>query len=424
MAVPQRESARRLMGAAPASIAVAGGGISGFSAVRELRRQGYTGTLHLVDPAGLPYDRPPLSKAFLAGTLDRPALQLAPARWYEDNGTSVIADTVDTLEPGNGIAPPVLTLGSGRELAADVVLLATGARARRLPLPGMELPRVFTLRSAGDAERLREQLAPGAHLVILGAGLIGAEVAGTARALGAAVTLVDPAELPSAQAVGPEMAHYLQGLHAGRGTTCVRGTAAAITPDGAGVTVELADGGRLRATAVLVAAGSEPETALAEAAGLAVDGGVLVDGSGQTSHPRIFAAGDSSRRRNSDGRPGRRFEHWDAARRTGEAAAAGMLGIDPPAGAVDWFWSDRYGVHLEVAGSMAVPGQSVLRGGPGPGFTAFRLGPDGTLAGVAAVDGGTAVRAGRKLIETGRLLDPAQLADPSVDLRRLARGKA
>nr|WP_304659654.1 FAD-dependent oxidoreductase [Arthrobacter sp. zg-Y1116] len=410
--------------AAPASIAVVGGGIAGFSAVRELRRRGYAGTLFLVDPAGLPYDRPPLSKAFLAGTLDRLRLQLAPEQWYEDNGITVLADAVDKLDAGNGTEAPVLALASGRDLAADVVLLATGARARRLPLPGMDLPGVFTLRSADDARALQGHLAAGAHLVILGAGLVGAEVAGTARALGAGVTLVDPAELPFAQAVGPAMAGYLHHLHAVHGTGYVRGAAAAIFPDGNSLRVELADGGSLAGTAVLVAAGSEPETALAEAAGLAVDGGLLVDASGRTTHPRIFAAGDSSRRLGPDGVPGRRYEHWDAARRTGEAAAAGMLGAEPPAGTADWFWSDRYGVHLEVAGSMAVPGRTVLRGEPGSGFMVFRLGLDGALAGAAAVDGGTAVRAARKLIESGRILDPAQLQDPAVDLRRLARAKA
>ncbi|MCC9204088.1 NAD(P)/FAD-dependent oxidoreductase [Arthrobacter sp. zg-Y769] len=411
------------MVAAPASIAVVGGGIAGFSAVRELRRHGYAGELSLVDPAGLPYDRPPLSKAFLAGTLDRLRLQLAPGQWYADNRTTVIADTVDKLDAGNGTEAPVLALASGRELAADAVLLATGARARRLPLPGMDLPGVFTLRSAGDAQALQAYLDADAHLVILGAGLIGAEVAGTARGLGAAVTLVDPAELPAASAVGVDMAGYLHHLHAVHGTKYVRGAAAAVTGAGKSLLVELADGGTLRGTAVLVAAGSEPETALAETAGLSVDGGVLVDAAGRTSHPRIFAAGDSSRRIGPDGVPGRRFEHWDAARRTGEAAAAGMLGVDPPAEAVDWFWSDRYGVHLEVAGSMAVPGRTVLRGEPGAGFTAFRLGVDGILAGVAAVDGGTAVRAARKLIESGRILDPGLLRDPGTDLRRLARGK-
>ncbi|MDM7991472.1 FAD-dependent oxidoreductase [Arthrobacter sp. zg-Y877] len=409
---------------APASIAVVGGGIAGFSAVRELRRRGYAGVLSLVDPAGLPYDRPPLSKAFLAGTLDRLRLQLAPRQWFEDNSISVIADSAGMLDAGSGTTAPVLALTSGTELTADVVLLATGARARRLPLPGADLPGVFTLRSAGDAEALRERIIPGAHLVILGAGLIGAEVAGTARALGADVTLVDPAGLPSASAVGPEMAGSLHQLHTAHGTHSRRGMPAAIRADGGALTVELTDGSRLSATAVLMAAGSEPVTELARGAGLAVDGGVLVDGSGRTSHPRVFAAGDSSRRIGSGGVPGRRFEHWDAARHTGEAAAAGMLGVDPPAAAVDWFWSDRYGVHLEVAGSMTVPGRTVLRGEPGPGFMAFRLGADGTLAGVAAVDAGTAVRAARRLIETGRRVDPEQLRDPAVDLRRLARAKA
>ena len=396
-----------------------GGGIAGFSAVRELRRQGYTGALHLVDPAGLPYDRPPLSKTFLAGTLDRSRLELAPQGWYREHGISLIADTAVKLDPGSG-----LTLGSGARLSADAVLLATGARARRLPLAGMDLPGVLTLRSADNALALQSRLRPGAHLVILGAGLVGAETASTARSLGAAVTLVDPAELPFNRVAGPDLAGYLHGLHAEHGTAYLRDRAEAISRDAEGaLTVHLSGGVSLAATAVLVAAGSEPETALAEEAGLEVADGVLVDGCGRTSRPGVFAAGDSSRRRNSDGGPGRRFEHWDAARRTGEAAAAGILGVEPAAAAPDWFWSDRYGVHVEVAGSLAGSGQTVLRGDPGPGFMVFRLDGSGALAGVAAVDGGTAVRAARKLIETGRRVDPALLRDPEVDLRRLARGK-
>lgn len=404
----------------PASVAVVGGGIAGFSAVRELRRRGYTGTLQMVDPGGLPYDRPPLSKAFLAGSLDRERLQLAPARWYADNGVELLADSVCKLNPGS--AASVLTLSSGPELTADMVLLATGARARRLPVPGMDLPGVLTLRTAEDAGQLRSVIGPDTRLVILGAGLIGAETAATARSLGARVTLVDPAALPFERTVGPDMAAYLHGLHAAHGTSYVRGRAAGITADAGCLSVDLDGGGRLAATAVLVAVGGEPVTALAEDAGLLVDGGILVDRTGRTSHPRIFAAGDSARR-GGDGVPGRRFEHWDAARRTGEAAAAGMLADTAPAAGADWFWSDRYGVHLEVAGSLAVPGRTVLRGVPGPGFMSFRVAVDGTLAGVAAVDAGTSVRAARKLIESGRVVDAAALGDAAADLRRMARAK-
>nr|WP_231708657.1 FAD-dependent oxidoreductase [Arthrobacter sp. zg-Y20] len=425
VAVPQPGSAGRVnAGPAPATVAVVGGGIAGFSAVRELRRRGYAGTLQLIDPDGLPYDRPPLSKAFLAGTLDLPQLELAPRGWYADNAVEVVTDTAVKLDAGHGT--PALTLASGGQLRADAVLLAAGARARRLPLPGMDLPGVLTLRSAADALALRQRLFPGAHLVIIGAGLVGAETASTARALGAAVTMVDPAYLPFERAAGPDMARYLHGLHAAHGTAYLQDTPAAIVA-GAGddaLTVVLAAGAALPATTVLVSVGSEPETALAEEAGLQVHDGILVDGSGATSQPGIFAAGDSSRLRNSDGTPGRRFEHWDAARRTGEAAAAGILGVEPPQAAPDWFWSDRYGIHLEMAGSMAGPGRTVLRGEPGPGFMVFRVSPAGTLAGVAAVDGGTAVRAARKLIESGRAVDPAQLQDPAADLRKMARGKS
>ncbi|MDN3903460.1 FAD-dependent oxidoreductase [Arthrobacter sp. YD2] len=407
--------------AGPASVAVVGGGIAGFSAVRELRRRGYAGTLQLVDPDGLPYDRPPLSKAFLAGSLDRERLQLAPARWYADNGVDLLAESVCKLNPGS--AESVLTLSSGAELAADVVLLATGARARRLPLPGMDLPGVLTLRTAGDAGQLRALMGPEARLVILGAGLIGAETAATARGLGAEVTLVDPAELPFERVVGPEMAGYLHGLHAAHGTGYVRGRAVGIAADGRALSVDLEDGRRLTATAVLVAVGGEPVTALAEDAGLEVDGGILVDRAGRTSHPRVFAAGDSARLRGGGSLSGRHFEHWDAARRTGETAAAGILADTPPAPGADWFWSDRYGVHLEVAGSLSVPGRTVLRGAPGPGFMTFRVADDGTLAGVAAVDAGTSVRAARRLIESGRAVDPAALADAGADLRRMARAR-
>lgn len=408
-------------GAEPGSILVVGGGIAGFSAVRELRRRGYPGTVQMVDPARLPYDRPPLSKAFLAGELDRQQLQLAPHQWYADNRVEVLADSVVKLDPGTGTAPVEAVLASGERIRTDAVLLATGARARRLPLPGMDLPGVLTLRSAEDAVALRAQVHPGAQLVIIGAGLIGAETAGTARSLGAAVTLVDPAQLPFERVVGAEMAGYLHGLHAGHGTSYLQDRPAAITRAPGGLAVELQGGRTLPATAVLVAAGSEAETTLAAQAGLNVDGGVLVDSAGRTSHPRVFAAGDSSRPAGTA--PGRRFEHWDAARRTGEAAAAGLLGLEPPLPAADWFWSDRYGVHLEVAGSLAAPGQTVLRGEPGPGFMVFRVGADGTLAGVAAVNGGTSVRAARRLIESRRPVEAAALADPGVDLRRLARAK-
>ena len=307
--------------------------------------------------------------------------------------------------------------------ALTVVLLATGARARRLPLPGMDLPGVLTLRTAGDAGQLRALMGPEARLVILGAGLIGAETAATARGLGAEVTLVDPAELPFERAVGPEMAGYLHGLHAAHGTGYVRGRAVGIAADGRALSVDLEDGRRLTATAVLVAVGGEPVTALAEDAGLEVDCGILVDRAGRTSHPRVFAAGDSARLRGGGSLSGRHFEHWDAARRTGEAAAAGILADTPPAPGADWFWSDRYGVHLEVAGSLSVPGRTVLRGAPGPGFMTFRVADDGTLAGVAAVDAGTSVRAARRLIESGRAVDPAALADAGADLRRMARAR-
>ena len=397
--------------AEPRSAAVIGAGPAGFSAAAELRRRGFAGRIQLLDPAGTPYDRPPLSKAYLAGSA---GADLAPEPWYKTNAVDVTAGTAVQLDPDSGTA----VLAGGGEIRADVFLLATGGTARVLPFPGAGLCR--TLRSRSDADALRSRIGAGKRLVIIGAGLIGAEVAATAAAAGTAVVLIDPVPVPLVPAVGPEAAAYLHSLHARNGVETLTALPVDVVSDGDGLAVLLEDGSAVAADTVLAAVGMVPDTALAEAAGLEVDDGIVVDLSGRTSHPRVYAAGDAVRRR-VGGLLERRSEHWDAAVRSGQAAAAGILGQEPPQDAVPWFWTDRYGIHAEAVGSMAVEGHSVERGEPGPGYLVFRLFPDGMLAGAAGIDAGNSLRAVRRLIALGGPVEAAALADPEVDLRRLLR---
>ncbi|MCC3296228.1 NAD(P)/FAD-dependent oxidoreductase [Arthrobacter caoxuetaonis] len=398
------------------SVLIIGAGPAGFSAAAELRRRGFDGTIDLIDPSGEAYDRPPLSKAYLAGTLDRGALALAGPDWFQENSVRITAGTAERIAPDSG----TVTLDGGALLHADALLLATGGTARKPLFPGASL--VHTLRNRDDADALRATLGPGKRLAVIGAGLIGAEVASTAVSLGSAVVLIDPVPVPLVPAFGPELAAHLHGMHAAAGVETRTGLPVDVMEEDEGLAVLMDDGSLTVADAVLAAVGMEPDTALAEAAGIRVDGGVLVDARGRTSHPRVFAAGDAVRRTTA-GMPERRNEHWDAAVRSGQAAAAGILGQEPEADAVPWFWTDRYGVHAEAVGSLNGKGTTVRRGIPGPGYVVFQISPAGALAGAAGIDAGQELRAARRLIALGAPVDPLELADPATDLRRLARSR-
>ncbi len=403
------------------SVTVVGGGVAGFATARELRASGFEGTLRIVDPEGLPYDRPPLSKAYLTGQVTAEGIQLAPASWYAENAVDVITDSATKLSPGTG----GVVLARGGELASDAVVLATGGVARRLAIPGADCPAVRVLRSRADAEALREDLQPGARLVIVGAGLIGAEVASSACVRGVSVTLVDPVPLPLAPAVGPELAEILHAMHGQHGVRAVHGRPTRIKTAGTAVTVEVERAGSaylaLDADVVLTAIGIDVDTSLAEAVGLAVTGAVEVGPDGRTGNFGVYAAGDGARIRFSDGRLPRRSEHWEAAMLDGAAAARSILGLPLPDRPPAWFWSDRYGVHVEATGSMSLPGSTVLREVDGTPRLAFRLGADGRLVGCAAIDGGKALRAARRLIARGAVVGAEELRDPAVDLKKLGR---
>lgn len=436
------------------SVAIIGGGVAGFTVARQLRSRGFEGEITMVEPQGLPYDRPPLSKGYLLGTQTLEQIQFEPREWFDENRVKLIEaeavaveDSAEALRlsaeaaedsagavahsaasPGN--SQITVRLNNGETLTADRVVLGTGGSARKLPVPGGELEEVLQLRTRTDADLLRESITPGTRVVIVGAGLIGAEIASTLLELGADVTLVEPANPPLLSAVGAVLAEHLHAMHAGKGIDVIHDAPARIELDGPERVVTLIDGTQVRADQVLVGIGITPNTALAERLGLEVNDGVLVDECQRTSNPAIFAVGDAARIRTPEGNLLPRAEHWENAMNSGSRAAAAILGQEPsPAESVHaaaWFWSDRHGVHVEGVGSLVAGRESETQfvhrfNEDGSPQATFLLNPDGTMAGCAAVDGGVTVRAARRIIDQGLVVPPDALADPSVPLRKLAR---
>lgn len=400
-------------------IVVVGGGIAGVSTVGALRAGGYAGELTLVDAGEFPYDRPPLSKDYLAGAKDLKQIALHSSEWYDDNAVRLrTLTTVAALRPSEG----AVELDGGTALTADRVVLATGGQAARPPIPGADSRRVHVLRTSDDADRLREALVPGTRVLVVGAGLIGAEVASTAVDLGCEVVLVDPVPTPLAAAVGDEVGVWLHTLHADRGVTTITAGVESFTDTGSGVDAVIGGEAEPRSFDVVVlGVGLVPETTLAVSAGLEVDRGIVVNPGQVTSNPAVLAVGDPTRIRR-DGVLAPRAEHWDAAQHDGRRAAATILGITPPAASASWFWTDRHHRHVEGVGRMADAETTVIRGELGAAaFSAFGL-RDGLVVGAVAVDDSNAVRAARRMIDRSLAVDPQRLADTANDLRKLLRG--
>jgi 3-phenylpropionate/trans-cinnamate dioxygenase ferredoxin reductase subunit len=402
----------------PRRIVIVGGGIAGVSTAAALRAGGFLDDITLVDAGEFPYDRPPLSKEYLAGKYAIEKLALQPPSWYDDQRIRLVNRAEVT---GIRSGEAAVELSDGSRLAADRVVLATGGQAARPPIAGVDDPRVHVLRTATDADRLRKVLVPGARLLIVGGGLIGAEVASTAVELGCEVTLVDPASPPLAHAVGTQVACWLHDLHAERGITVLRSGVESISAAIGGVEALLSGEREPRSyDAVLLAVGMVPSTGLAETAGLEVDRGIVVDGGQTTSTPAVLAVGDTTRRR-VGGELQPRSEHWEAAQHDGMRAAATILDLPAPASSASWFWTDRHGLHVEGVGRITDAVETVTRGRIGdPAFSVFGLAGE-RVVGAVAVNDPHAVRAARRLIDRCVPVDTSRLADPGTDLRKLLR---
>jgi NADPH-dependent 2,4-dienoyl-CoA reductase/sulfur reductase-like enzyme len=397
-------------------VVIVGGGLAGFSAAENLRALGHAGDITIVDSEPWLYDRPPLSKElFDEGlALDRLSFatdqKLADARIGVRTGQAVTAIDPDAAS---------VTLESGEVLPADTILLATGGRARTLSIPGATSPNVHVLRTLADAQAIRDAVRPGCRAVVVGAGLIGAETASSLRVAGAEVTLVDPAATPLAGVLGDALAARLHAMHTQNGVVVRVGVPTAIHPVGERVDVMLERGERIPADVVVVGIGIVPNDELARAAGIEVDDGILVDDDYRTSAPKVFAAGDVARHRDSEGERHRREEHWEAAQLNGQAAAAAMLGLPRPPRGASWFWSDRHGVHFEMTGRLVGEGTVVTR--ESGAYPAVFLIDDGLLVGAASIDDPNVVRAARRIIDQRIPVIAGELADPSVSLRSLLK---
>ena len=400
-------------------VVIVGGGIAAVGTAGALRAGGFDGEITLVDAGEFPYDRPPLSKNYLSGAKGFEQIALQSPRWYDEQDVRLLNLTTVTAVRARDTA---VELGDGTLLPADRVVLATGGTAARPPIPGGDDERVHVLRTAGDADRLRRALRPGARVLVVGAGLIGAEVASTAVGLGCEAVLADPVEVPQAAALGAELAAWLHGRHTVRGVAVLRAGVESFTAVSGGIEAHFTGGEEPRAfDAVVLGVGMVPRTDLAASAGLLVEHGILVDARQVTSNPGVLAVGDCALPRPAGGGVPR-AGHWEAARQDAARAAAALLGAPAPAPAAPWFWTDRHGNHVEAVGHMNQADLTVVRGDFGkPPFSVFGL-RAGLVVAAAAVDDSAAVRAARKMLDRRVPAVPDRLSDPSENLRRLARG--
>ncbi|MAP49607.1 MAG: pyridine nucleotide-disulfide oxidoreductase [Oceanicaulis sp.] len=396
---------------------IIGGGQAALSAAAELRKRKYDQPIIiLAGETAAPYQRPPLSKAYLAGELPVDRLWLKPAEWYDkaeiDLRTGVRVTAIDRS------ACDVIT-DTGERIAYDRLILATGGEARRLPIPGADLDGVHVLRTLAETEDLAASFHDARSIAIIGAGYIGLEVAASARKRGLEVTILEAAERPMARTASALLGGWFGAIHRGYGVDLrVQAPVKAIAGEGGKVTgVELADGETVDADTVLVAAGLTVNDPLARAAGLECENGILVDETARTGDDRIYAIGDVARFHSK--RYGRsiRLESVQNAIDQGKAAAQAICGLEVEYDPVPWFWSDQYDMKLQIAGLIEGADQMIRRGDPEEGkFALFHL-MGGRLIACEAVNSGPEYMAAQRMIASNAEPDPDRLRDPGVAMR-------
>jgi 3-phenylpropionate/trans-cinnamate dioxygenase ferredoxin reductase component len=399
-------------------IVIVGGGQAGIQAVDTLRRRGFAGQLTLVgEEPWLPYQRPPLSKKYLAGALERERLSLRPAQFFAEHQVQAhLGRRVTDIAPHRHH----VRLDDGLVLPYDALLLATGSRPRRLAVPGADLAGVHYLRTLADADRIRAECSPGRRLLVIGGGYIGLEVAATARELGMDVTVLEMAERVMNRVACPEVSAFYEAEHARRGVQVrCRETLRALHGDGAGrVRAAVSEQGReYPADLVIVGVGVVPADELAKAAGLECENGIVTDGQCRTSDTSIYAAGDCASHLNRQYGRHLRLESVDNAFEQGATVALNLLGTPTPHDKVPWFWSDQYDLKLIIVGVAQAYDSVVMRGDPATrSFSACYL-RGGELIAIDTVNNAKDQMAARRLIAAHARPDPDKLADPAVALR-------
>jgi 3-phenylpropionate/trans-cinnamate dioxygenase ferredoxin reductase component len=401
---------------------IVGGGLGGAKAAEALREKGFDGKVVLLaDEEYLPYERPPLSKEFLAGKKSLSDFTVHDSEWYRDNKIDL---RVDTEALAIDRKAHTVALADGTNLPYDKLLLATGSRARWLSIPGADSTGVHHLRKFGDAENLNTALKDGTSLAIVGAGWIGLEVAASARERGVDVTVVETAKAPLIGAVGEEVGNVFAQLHRDHGVDLRLETEVKeiTVQDGKATGLKLGDGSTITADRVLIAVGAQPNIELAEDAGLSTDdGGVLVDASLRTSDPDIYAVGDIAAAEHPFFDERIRTEHWANALKQPAVAVAGMLGEPGEYSELPYFFSDQYDLGMEYAGHAPGSNRVVFRGDvESREFVAFWLDADNRVLAGMNVNIWDVLDDIKNLIHSKTAVNLNKLADPETSLADLS----
>lgn len=395
---------------------VVGAGLAAGRAVTSMREAGFDGHLVVVgNEPHLPYERPPLSKSYLMGQTEFDAAFVHPSGWYEEHDVDVRLGTTVT---GIDRAERALATDDNGRIGYDALLLTTGAIPRTLPQADESGASVAYLRTVEDSDRIKAALTPGSHVAVVGAGWIGLEVAAAARTAGATVTVVESLDLPLLRVLGPEVAEVFAGLHREHEVD-LRTSAHLTRVEAAGdrAVLHLRDGADVEADLVVVGIGVTPNSGLAEAAGIDVDNGILVDEYLRTSDPRVYAAGDVANAWHPLLGRRLRVEHWDTAIGQGSAVGRTMAGQPTAYDRLPYFFTDQYDLGMEYIGALGPEGydEVILRGDlDSRVFTAFWVSHGQVVAGMHANDW-DAITPVRAIVEAGDV-DLARLRDDSVGL--------
>ncbi|GAA2794747.1 NAD(P)/FAD-dependent oxidoreductase [Saccharopolyspora taberi] len=399
------------------TVVIAGGGQAGLQTAASLRQNGFSGRIVLAgDEPGLPYQRPPLSKVYLTGQAGTDGIRLRGEDFFTDNAVELLrGERIVAIDRERR----TVETASGTGIEYDDLVLALGSRNRELPVPGADLDSVAGLRTVADADLLREALGSVRRVVVVGGGFIGLEFAAAATDAGLSVTVVEALPRVMSRVVTERTSEFFTGVHRSLGVRVVLGAGVRriVGENGAATGVELDDGSVVPADLVVVGIGVRPNVELAEEAGLAVDDGIVVDGSLRTSDPNIFAIGDCARFPSPHaGRPVR-LESVQNAVDQARHVAAGLTGDAGAYDAVPWFWTDQGKVKLQIAGLTDGHDRTVVRGDQSEGkFSVFCYRGD-ELLGAESIGRATEHMAVRRILTAGAPLSPEQAADVDFDLK-------
>jgi len=399
---------------------IVGAGHGAGQAVSSLRSGGFDGRLIVIgDEPYIPYQRPPLSKKFLAGEMEVERLYFKPEKFYQDRNVELMLNTSVTKINRDA---KTITTDKGETIAYDKLLLMTGTRVRKLQVPGADLAGIHYLRSIEDVDHMRDAFQPGAKLVVIGGGYIGMEVAAVAKKLGLEVTVVEALDRIMSRGIGEEVSNFFQDMHREEGVTILTGKGVeAFDGDTKVSHVICADGSKVEADIVVVGIGVLPNQELAQEAGLKCENGIVVDEYCRTDDPNIFAGGDCTFHPNPLLDRMLRLESVHNAVEQGKTAAASMLGQPKAYAQVPWFWSDQYDVKLQIAGMPDGYDNHVVRGDPSTRkFAVFYL-KDNRIICVFAISAMAEYMQGRKLIEKAVDVSPDRLADTDINMKEIVQ---